>query len=148
MFIDFRERGRERDTDVWEKHRSVCLLHMPWLGIEPVTFWCVGRCSSSPSHPARAYFLNLVGSFRSRSWNPNSTISQRTSRLFSWDGGAIWKHGNSVFFPPLPKSLILCKETRYTNPLNKKITGPHNSKQVVSNQCHRQYQTVFRETRA
>ena len=68
VYVDFKEGGGERDRniDVREKHRSVgscmCLgqvLHqhpryVPWLGIEPTTFWCAGRCSDQSSHQSGA----------------------------------------------------------------------------------------------
>ena len=79
MFIDFRERGRsgrrERGTERgkhWcEKHWSVasCMCpdwglnlqprYVPWAGIEPVTFWCMGQHSNQLRHLARAYNLIL-----------------------------------------------------------------------------------------
>ena len=66
-FIDFRERGREEERereniDVREKHRSVAShtrpdwgsnpqpRHVPWSGIEPVTFQFTGWCSNDLSH--------------------------------------------------------------------------------------------------
>ena len=67
MFIDFRERGRERKH--WcERERSIgCNLYIPWLersnlqprygpwlGIKPANFWCMGWCSNQLSHPVRA----------------------------------------------------------------------------------------------
>ena len=71
-FIDFRERGREReihtDIDLREKDRSVSsYMHLdlglnpqpryvPWLGIEPTTFWCMGWCSNQLSHLVRHVF--------------------------------------------------------------------------------------------
>ena len=64
MFIDFREKreGRERSIDVTETHQLVASLtrpngelnsqprHVPWLGIEPPAFWCMGRHSNQLSH--------------------------------------------------------------------------------------------------
>ena len=61
--LSFRERERERER---EKHRSVAShicpnwelnlqpRYVPWLGIEPTTFWCMGWHSNQPSNPARA----------------------------------------------------------------------------------------------
>ena len=49
-----------------EKHESVAShmrpnrtsnpqpRYVPWLGIEPAHFWCMGWCSNQPSHLARA----------------------------------------------------------------------------------------------
>ena len=34
--------------------------YVPWLGIEPATFWCRGWCSNQLSHPARARAIFLV----------------------------------------------------------------------------------------
>ena len=30
------------------------LRYVPWPGVEPKTFWCMGQCSNQLSHPARA----------------------------------------------------------------------------------------------
>ena len=72
MFIDFRERegGRERERekerDVRDKHQSVASPKCPdqgsnlqpryvlWPGIIPAIFWCTGQCSNQVSHLARA----------------------------------------------------------------------------------------------
>ena len=69
LFI-FSKRGRKGERE-GEKHwceRETlisCLLHtpnwgpglqprhVPWLGIETTTFWCIGWCSNQLSHPAR-----------------------------------------------------------------------------------------------
>ena len=62
------EGGRKggRNIDVNEKHQLVAspmcpnqglnlqLRYVPWPGIEPKTFWCMGQCSNQLSHPARA----------------------------------------------------------------------------------------------
>ena len=45
MFIDLRERERERETSIG------CLPHVPQPRIEPTTFWCTGQCSNQLSHP-------------------------------------------------------------------------------------------------
>ena len=44
MFVDFRERGRERErnTDVREKRQLVASCMRPEVGVEPAAFWCVG----------------------------------------------------------------------------------------------------------
>ena len=59
----------ERDINVREKHGSAasCLCqwsnwqprHMPWLGIEPTTFWYMGQCHSQLTHLAkkRSFFF-------------------------------------------------------------------------------------------
>ena len=43
------------------------LRYVPWLGIKPSTFWCVGWCSNQLSHLARAHLclfnLCLVHSY-------------------------------------------------------------------------------------
>ena len=57
MFIDFRERKRERSVashmhpDWGLNMQTRCV---PWLGIEPATFWYMGQCSNQLSHMARA----------------------------------------------------------------------------------------------
>ena len=68
VFIDFRERGRDKDrnNDVREKHGSVASLtcrgsnlqpwRVPWPGFEPTTFWRMGWCSDQLSHLARAVY--------------------------------------------------------------------------------------------
>ena len=60
MFTDLRE------TLMWEKHQLVAShthpdwglnpqpRYVPWPGIKPATFWCTGRHSNQPCHPARA----------------------------------------------------------------------------------------------
>ena len=69
-FIDFRERGRERErsTHVREKHRSGSVAsrthpNLEWNthpryvlqpGIEPANFWCTGQQFNQPNHLARA----------------------------------------------------------------------------------------------
>ena len=62
MLIDFRERGREGERegekDRCETETSIrCLLYAPLPGtepprpgIEPMNFWCAGRCSNQLSH--------------------------------------------------------------------------------------------------
>ena len=61
---DFRERmGAGRERDVKEKHWSLGSnpqpTYVPWLGIEPTTFWCMEWHSNQLSHPARAVQTNL-----------------------------------------------------------------------------------------
>ena len=76
MLIDFREKGREAETErninMREKYQSVpsCLhpdqepnlkpRHMPWPGIEPATFRFMGWCSNWPPAARAAFpFLNF-----------------------------------------------------------------------------------------
>ena len=33
--------------------------YVPWPGIEPATFWCMGRCSNQLNHLARALAFNF-----------------------------------------------------------------------------------------
>ena len=54
LLILEREEGRERETLIG------CLSYAPWPGIEPPTFWCMGRCSNQLSHPARADQLHFL----------------------------------------------------------------------------------------
>ena len=62
-----REGGRERETLMWERNINHLPLvmcssqgsnpqsrYVPWPGIKPATFWCTGRHSNQPCHPARA----------------------------------------------------------------------------------------------
>ena len=56
-----REEERERETSIgclpYASQLGVSNAqpkYVPWLGIEPSTFWCLGRCSNQQSHPARA----------------------------------------------------------------------------------------------
>ena len=63
-----KEKGRERETLMWEKHQLVVShtcpnqgmnpqpRYVPWLGFEPVTLWFMGRCSNQAT-PARAIFI-------------------------------------------------------------------------------------------
>ena len=73
LLLIFRERGREgereRETSVQERNIllvAFCMcpnwgLNLPpryvlWPGIEPTTFWHMGRCFNQLSHPARAVY--------------------------------------------------------------------------------------------
>ena len=62
---------------VREKHWLVGCLHMYHdqesnpqprlvyrLGIEPVTFWCIGQCSNQLSHPTRACSPGFINPYR------------------------------------------------------------------------------------
>ena len=61
-----RKREKERNSNMKEKHGSVASLHIPhqgsnpqpkyvpWLGMEPTTFWCTGRHSNQLNLLARA----------------------------------------------------------------------------------------------
>ena len=59
MFIDFKERGREKEKYVREKHQSVAshmnlqASYVAWLGFELAIFWCTGQHSNQLSHLAR-----------------------------------------------------------------------------------------------
>ena len=72
-----REKERERNNNMREKHRSATShtcpdqkpnrqpRHIPWLGIEPVTFHFVGQHPTNWATPARAWvFFNWVISYR------------------------------------------------------------------------------------
>ena len=66
LLILEKEEGRERNTNVPEKHplAASCMYpdwgsylqprYVPWPGIKPTTFWCTGWCSNQLSHLARA----------------------------------------------------------------------------------------------
>ena len=74
----FLERGegkkkeREGNIDVTEKHQSVssCMCpnqgsnlkprHVPWLGIEPATFWFVGQCPIEPHWSGLIYLMPVI----------------------------------------------------------------------------------------
>ena len=70
FLIDFREMKGERKKER-EKDRSVafCMCpnwgsnpkprHVPRLGLEPMTFWCMGLHSNQLSHTARAPQITL-----------------------------------------------------------------------------------------
>ena len=107
MSSDSRERKgkRERDLDVREKHRLVAshmhsnqesnpqLRYVPWLEIEPPTFWCTGQCSYQLSCASQGLILNF--------------------RLFycPWDPPPIQRHRSScqrVELVPLSKLLRFC----------------------------------------
>ena len=55
----FKERGREREISVDgpphtpQQGLNPQSRYVPWLGIKPATFWCVGLCSNQPSHRPR-----------------------------------------------------------------------------------------------
>ena len=70
MFIDFRERRRDRQRQVCEKNINllppVCdptrdqthnLVMCPDWESKLQPFWCVGQCSNQLAHPARAEHL-------------------------------------------------------------------------------------------
>lgn len=44
---------------VREKHLLVALRYMDQLGIEPPTFWCMGRHCRQLRHPARAMTMEF-----------------------------------------------------------------------------------------
>ena len=59
-YIHWFQRQRERETERGrEKHQcdretlTGCTLYVPWLGIEPTTFWCIRRHSNQVTHLAR-----------------------------------------------------------------------------------------------
>ena len=63
MLINFRERRRERETTHTHRGASCTCPHrgwshnlgyVPWMEIEPTTFWCMGRYSNQFSHLTRA----------------------------------------------------------------------------------------------
>ena len=61
MFIGFeREGGREKERKKKIKVREKYLLYVPWLGIEPTTFWGTGQHSNQLNHLARAENLLLI----------------------------------------------------------------------------------------
>ena len=67
LLILEREEVRGRETLMWERNIDRLVAshacpdwglnlqprYVPWLGIEPATFWCMGWCSNQLSHPAR-----------------------------------------------------------------------------------------------
>ena len=75
FIIDFRVRGRERErwreleTSMWERHYSVASLTLPdrgsnprpryalWWGIGPASLQCTGLWPNQLSHPARASYI-------------------------------------------------------------------------------------------
>ena len=65
IFIDFRERKKEREREKhWcERETSIdCFPYTPRLGIKPATFWCTGWRPNQLSHLARARSSSLRGS--------------------------------------------------------------------------------------
>ena len=74
-----KERGKEREREgqregnisAREKHQLVASLAcpdlganpqpkcVPWLGIEPITFWCTGWCSNQLSHTSQGHHISL-----------------------------------------------------------------------------------------
>ena len=70
MFIDFRDTGREREKHWCEKYLPDWGLNsqprcVPWPGIVPPTFWCIGWCSHQLRHTGQA-----LGSFL-KTWLPS-----------------------------------------------------------------------------
>ena len=55
---------RERETVAFCMHPDLGLnlkpRYVPWPGMEPATFWCLGQCSNQLSHPARASLYSLI----------------------------------------------------------------------------------------
>lgn len=82
MLTDFRERGRERgrNTDVRDKHPIICLICtptgdwtrnfrcVPWLEIEPVTFWFMGWYSNQLSHIGQGFLFCFVTASMSKGY--------------------------------------------------------------------------------
>ena len=88
MFIDLRERERERERQrereipMWDTNINQLLpLHpcpdhvsdlqrryVPWLGIEPTTFWCMEWCSqpTKPHWPGLVSNIFLIPKFKRR----------------------------------------------------------------------------------
>ena len=82
MFIDIREREMEREgninVNVRNEHWLVtsCMhldwrfslqpSYVPWPGIKPTVFRCIGRLSSQLSHVARAVVIFLFDSLREK----------------------------------------------------------------------------------
>ena len=70
VFIGFLERGWEIERLMWKRNwflpyapklRNPQHRYVPWPGIEPSTFCCMGRRSNELSHPARATCLFFYG---------------------------------------------------------------------------------------
>ena len=63
MFIDERERERERNIDQLTpinaptRESNLQPRYVPWPGIKPPDFWCLGRLSNQLSHQARALYV-------------------------------------------------------------------------------------------
>ena len=63
-----KERKKNPHTSVWEKHESVASRthpnrgprHVPWLGIEPVTFSFVAQRPAIWTTPVRAWYLFVL----------------------------------------------------------------------------------------
>ena len=108
-----RERKGESETLMREKYHLVAShrysnwgwnmhpRHLSWLGIKPVTFWCIGQCSNQPSHTnwvdwghihfwSHLWILVVCGQTTERQgWNPTWEWGllgqqQRTLAVLSW----------------------------------------------------------------
>lgn len=92
------EEGREIDTLMWARSIDGCLaympqprarpiiLHVPWLEIEPINFWCAGYCSNQLSHWDRV--LMAVVEHKS-----NHATSAKTFQCCS----ITWRHRSELF---------------------------------------------------
>ena len=100
MFIDLRERNRERERDRCERETSIyCFLyapthldqgvnlqprHIPWLGIKPATFWCTTGCSNQLRHVARAKAILMAPeSERQKDRQRNGKKQKETQKSWS-----------------------------------------------------------------
>ena len=54
-----RERERERERETCQRETSY-VSYVPQLGIESLTFWCMGRCSNQLSPLGRATLCNFI----------------------------------------------------------------------------------------
>ena len=103
-----KEKERERNIKVWEKHWLVASLmssnqgpnpqpkHVPWLGIEPATFCFAGRCPN-----------NWATAVRARKIFHNGTdVASETFIPFIFEGGeqraktkrSIFRDGNMISY--------------------------------------------------
>ena len=83
-----RKGERERETSMREKHQSVISRtypnwgsnlqpkYVPWPGIKPVTFWCMGWCSNQLGHQARAQVILLGRPGSAQCWVRLTIYSQ------------------------------------------------------------------------
>ena len=94
LFIYFRqsrrEKEKERNINVWFPLECPLLgtwpgpqaRHMPWLGIEPMTLWFAGQCSTHWATPARAHYSSLKQDCLKIEVNP--TTAMRKTRKSTW----------------------------------------------------------------